>query len=42
MNLNLPSLSYRHNRMDLIMTYKTFNEAMLVDKDYFYNEYQPH
>ena len=34
-NLNLPSLSYRCNRMDLIMTYNILNEAMLVDKDYF-------
>ena len=34
-NLNLPSLSYRRNRMDLILTYKILNEAMLVDKDYF-------
>ena len=34
-NLNLPSLSYCRNRMDLIMTYKILNEAMLVDKDYF-------
>ena len=34
-NLNLPSLSYRHNRMDLIMTYKILNENILVDKDYF-------
>ena len=41
-NLNLPSLSYRHNRMDLIMTYKILNEAILVDKGYLYNEYQPH
>ena len=30
-NLNLPSLSYRRNRKDLIMTYKILNEAMLVD-----------
>ena len=35
-NLNLPSSSYRHNCMDLIMTYKILNEAMLVDKDYFF------
>ena len=34
-NLNLLSLSYHRNRMDLIMTYKIFNEAMLVNKDYF-------
>ena len=36
-NLNLPSLSYRRNRMDLIMTYKILNENVLaiVDKDYF-------
>ena len=33
-NLNLPSLSYRRNRMDLIMTYKILNENVLVDKDY--------
>ena len=38
-NLNLPSLSYRRNHMDLIMTYKILNEAMLVDKHYFYSEY---
>ena len=41
-NLNLPSLSYHRNRIDLIMTYKIFNEAMLVDKDFIYSEYQPH
>ena len=35
-NLNVPSLSYRRNGMDLIMTYKILNEAMLVDKDYFF------
>ena len=34
-NLNLPSLSYCRNRMDL-MTYKILNEAMLIDKDYFF------
>ena len=34
-NLNLPSLSYRRNRMDLIMTYKILNENVLVDKDNF-------
>ena len=34
-NLNLPSLSYHCNRMDLIMTYKILNENVLVDKDYF-------
>ena len=33
-NLNLPSLSYCHNHMDLIMTYKILNENVLVDKDY--------
>ena len=33
-NLNLPSLSYRRNRMDLIMTYKILNENVLIDKDY--------
>ena len=30
------SLSYFCNRMDLIMTYKILNEAILVDKDYFF------
>ena len=35
-NLNLPSLSYRCNRMDLIMTYKILNDNVLVDKDYFF------
>ena len=35
-NLNLPSLSYRRNRIDLIMTYKILNEDALVDKDYFF------
>lgn len=35
-NLNLPSLSYRRNRMDLIMTYKILNENVLIDKDYFF------
>ena len=35
-NLNLPSLSYRRNRMDLIMTSKILNENVLVDKDYFF------
>ena len=34
-SLNLPSLSYRRNRMDLIMTYKILNGAVLVDKEYF-------
>ena len=34
-NLNLPSLSYCRNRMDLIMTYKILNEDVLVDRDYF-------
>ena len=34
-NLNLLGLSYHRNRIDLIMTYKILNEAMLVDKDYF-------
>ena len=34
-NLTLPSLSYRRNRMDLIMTYKILNENVLVDKDCF-------
>ena len=32
-NLNLPSLSYCRNHMELIKTYKILNEAMLVDKD---------
>ena len=35
-SLSLPSLSYRCNRMDLIMTYKILNELVLVDKEYFY------
>ena len=35
-NLNLLGLSYHRNRIDLIMTYKILNEAMLVDKDYFF------
>ena len=35
-NLNLSSLSYRRNRMDLIMTYKILNENVLVDKDNFF------
>ena len=35
-SLNLPSLSYRRNRMDLIMTYKILNGAVLVDKEYFF------
>ena len=35
-NLNLLGLSYRRNRMDLIMTYKILNENVLVDKDYFF------
>ena len=38
-NLNLPtylpSLSCHRDRMDLIMKYKIFNGAALVDKDYF-------
>ena len=34
-SLNLPSLSYCRNRMDLIMTYKILNGAVLVDKEYF-------
>ena len=34
-SLNLPSLSYRRNRMDLIMMYKILNGAVLVDKEYF-------
>ena len=38
-NLNLPSLSYRRNHMDLIMTYKILNDNVLVDKDNFYNEH---
>ena len=35
-NLNLPSLSYRRDRMDLIMTFKIFNGTVSVDKDYFF------
>ena len=31
----LPSLSYRRNRMDLIMAYKILNDLVVVDKDYF-------
>ena len=34
-NLNLPSLSYRRNRMDLIMTYKILNEDILIDRLFF-------
>ena len=34
-NLNLPILSYRRYCVDLIMTYKILNKAMLLDKDYF-------
>ena len=34
-SLNLPSLSYRRNRMDLIMAYKILNGLIVVDKDYF-------
>ena len=34
-SLNLPSLSYRRNRMDLIMAYKILNDLVVVDKDYF-------
>ena len=34
--LNLPSLLYRQTRMDLIMTYKTLNNLVSVDKDYFF------
>ena len=37
-NLNLP-LSYHQDRMDLIMKYKIFNGAALVDKDYFFTSY---
>ena len=33
--LNLPSLSYRRNRMDLIMVYKILNDLVVVNKDYF-------
>ena len=32
----LPSLSYRWDRMDLIMAFKIFNGTVLVDKDYFF------
>ena len=35
-SLNLPSLSYCQNHMDLIMTYKILNGAVLVDKEYFF------
>ena len=34
-NLNLPSLTYCRDCMDLIMTFKIFNGTVLVDKDYF-------
>ena len=34
--LNLPSLSYRRNRMDLIMAYKILNDLVVEDKDYFF------
>ena len=30
-SLNLPSLSYRQNHMDLIMTYKILNGAVLLN-----------
>ena len=33
-SLNLPSLSYRRNHMDL-MAYKILNDLVVVDKDYF-------
>jgi len=33
-SFNLPSLSYRRNHMDLIMTYKILNGAVLADKEY--------
>ena len=35
-NLNLLSLSYRRDHIDLIMTFKIFNGAVLVDKYYFF------
>ena len=41
-NLNLPSLSYRRNRMDLIMTYKILHEDVAVDKDYFFTMNSSH
>ena len=34
-SLNLPSLSYRRNHIDLIMVYKILNDLVVVDKDYF-------
>ena len=34
-SLNLPSLSYCRNRMDLIMAYKILNDLVVVNKDYF-------
>ena len=33
-SLNLPSLSYRRNHMDLIMAYKILNDLVVVDKDF--------
>ena len=35
-SLNLPSLSYCRNHMDLIMAYKILNDLVVVDKDYFF------
>jgi len=35
-SLNLPSFSYCWYCMDLIMTYKIFNGAVLIDKDFYY------
>ena len=35
-SLNLPSLSYRRSRMDLIMANKILNDLVVVDKDYFF------
>ena len=34
-NFNLPSLSHHQDRMDLAMTFKIFNGAVLVDRDSF-------
>ena len=35
-HLNLPSLSYRHTRMDLIMTYKILHGQVLLNSDEFF------
>jgi len=35
-SLNLPSLPYHRNRMDLVMTHKILNGAVLVDKEYLF------